>query len=92
LTEQQPYELDISPRAVRVLQHRLSEAVAAAIVEFIRGDLAHEPKRVGKPMRHELTGLWSARRGAYRVLYEVNDDAKTVRVVRVDHRRDVYRR
>lgn len=39
----------------------------------------------------DLAGLWSARRGDYRVVYEINDDARIVVVHRVQHRRDVYR-
>ena len=33
----------------------------------------------------------SARRGAYRVIYRIDDDALAVHVVRIDHRADVYR-
>ena len=33
----------------------------------------------------------SARRGTFRVLYRVNDDPPQVIVLRVDHRRDIYR-
>jgi mRNA interferase RelE/StbE len=47
---------------------------------------------VGKPLVGELAGLWSARRGGYRVVYEINDDDHTIVVHRVQHRRDVYRR
>lgn len=66
-------------------------AVAAACIEFIGGDLAAAPYRVGKPLRAPLDGLHSARRGAFRVLYKIADEHVTVLVVTVDHRRDVYR-
>ena len=42
-------------------------------------------------LQRELEGLWSASRGPYRVVYEIEDEAKTVNVVRIDHRADVYR-
>lgn len=71
---------------------RLPERVAAAVVEFLVGDLVTLPRRVGHPLRNELVGLWSARRGPYRVIYEIDDDAATVTVVRIDHQADVYRR
>ena len=38
-----------------------------------------------------LTGLCSARRGDYRVIYEIDDDRKVVIVHRVQHRRAVCR-
>jgi len=35
--------------------------------------------------------LWRIRKGDYRVIYDINDDAKFVTVVRIGHRKDVYR-
>jgi mRNA-degrading endonuclease RelE of RelBE toxin-antitoxin system len=65
--------------------------VLSAVVEFTFGDLAREPRRAGKPLRDDLAGLFSARRGPYRVLYRIDDAARIVFIVRVDHRADVYR-
>ncbi|MGD9619654.1 MAG: type II toxin-antitoxin system RelE/ParE family toxin [Mycolicibacterium sp.] len=66
--------------------------ILAAIIEFAFGDLAREPRRVGKPLGGELAGKCSARRGPYRLLYRIDDPAMTIWVLRVDHRADVYRR
>ena len=66
--------------------------VTAAVLELLSGDLAVAPRRVGKPLTGDLDGRWAARRGEYRVIYEIDDAAALVRVVRVGHRRDVYRR
>jgi len=66
--------------------------VAAAVVEFMVGPLCENPRRVGHPLQRELAGLWSARRGAYRVVYEIDERANLVTVLYVDHRSDVYRR
>ena len=85
-----PYELKLAASAERMLA-RLPEFSAAAIVEFITGPLLENPQRVGKALGLELAGYYSARRGAYRVVYRIEDD-KIVRVVRIDHRADVYRR
>jgi mRNA interferase RelE/StbE len=84
------YEPEITPEGLRHLG-RLPEKVRSAAQEFIFGSLATEPRRVGKPLVGELAGLWSARRGDYRVVYEIDDDASIVLVHRVQHRRDVYR-
>jgi mRNA interferase RelE/StbE len=84
------YELLVTPPAQRALD-RLPERVAAAIAEFLTGDLLAAPRRVGKPLRRELAGIWSARRGPYRVIYEIDDQAPVVVVLRIDHRADVYR-
>nr|WP_167169300.1 type II toxin-antitoxin system RelE/ParE family toxin [Brooklawnia cerclae] len=55
------------------------------------GPLVDDPYRVGGQLRRELSGLWSARRGTYRILYRINDDAREAVVIKIDHRRDVYR-
>lgn len=60
--------------------------------EFIYGDLAESPLRVGKPLHGELEGKYSTRRGTYRLVYSIsNGDNPVIRIARVDHRRDVYR-
>jgi mRNA-degrading endonuclease RelE of RelBE toxin-antitoxin system len=84
------YRLVVTATAERSLA-RLPESVAAAIVEFMTGVLLSAPRRVGHPLQRELAGLWAARRGSYRVVYEVDDDDATVVVLRIDHRADVYR-
>lgn len=65
--------------------------IVPAIVEFLYGELARNPKRVGKALERELEGYWSARRGPYRIIYRIDDDQLVVLVVNVDHRADVYR-
>jgi len=70
---------------------RLPDSAAAAIVEFMTGGLVAAPRRVGHPLQRGLTGLWAARRGPYRIVYEVHDDDGAVVVLRADHRADVYR-
>jgi mRNA-degrading endonuclease RelE of RelBE toxin-antitoxin system len=84
------WELSVAASADRQLG-RLPEKVAAAIVEFILGPLRQNPRRVGHPLQRQLAGLWSARRGAYRIIYELDDEQRHVTVLRIDHRADVYR-
>ena len=83
------YRLLVTPPTHRGLD-RLP--AAAAVVEFLLGDFLRDPRRVGKPLRGELTGTWSARRGPYRVVYSIDEPARLVAVLRIDHRADVYRR
>lgn len=70
---------------------RLPEQVATAAVEFLYGSLAASPHRVGKPLKLGLTGLHSARRGDYRVIYRIDDHDRRIDVVAIEHRSDVYR-
>lgn len=86
------YELFLSGVARRALERDLPLAIALAVWEFCDGPLRENPHRVGKPLGRELTGYFSARRGAYRVLYRLIEDDSVVHVVRIEHRADVYRR
>jgi mRNA interferase RelE/StbE len=70
---------------------RLPEKAATAVVEFLYGSLAENPHRVGKPLRLGVAGLHSARRGDYRVIYRIEDHARQVTVVAIEHRSDIYR-
>ncbi len=70
---------------------RLPISVAAAVLETLDA-IAENPKRLGKPLMLEHEGRYSARRGPYRIIYELDEEAHLVRVVAIGHRRDVYRR
>ncbi|MCD6422841.1 MAG: type II toxin-antitoxin system RelE/ParE family toxin [Elusimicrobia bacterium] len=45
----------------------------------------------GKPLKGDLKGCFSLRVGDYRVIYEVYPKEKTVLIIRVGHRKDIYR-
>lgn len=85
------YEIVVTPPARRAVADELPEAVATAVLDFITTALLDNPQRVGKPLRDDLDGIWSARRGTYRVLYRIHEDRREVVVLRIDHRRDAYR-
>ncbi len=84
------YRIELAPAARRALTETLPEAVAAACLNFLVDVLAEQPHRVGKPLRNELAGRWSARRGEFRVIYEIHEERVVVRVITIRHRRDAY--
>lgn len=84
------YEVFLLPSAQRSLR-RLPEKVATAVVEFLYGALAANPHRAGKALSLDYAGLHSARRGDYRVIYEIVTDPRRVEVLVIEHRADVYR-
>jgi len=85
------YEIEITPEGLRHL-NRLPEKVRVAVLETIFGSIAENPKRAGKPLVGELEGLYSARRGEFRVIYEIDEANRIVLVHRAQHRRSAYRR
>lgn len=76
-------------RAARSHVADLEPHVAEAVLDAVT-DLEGEPE-VGKRLRGRLEGLRSLRIGSYRVIYEIRDRGKTVRVVAVLHRERAYR-
>lgn len=87
----QRYELVISPTARRQLTERLPQSVAFAAYDFIVGPLLDNPQRVGKRLHPPLGDRHSARRGTYRVIYQIDETLGRVTVVAVVHRADAYR-
>ena len=85
-----PFGIAFSASAQRDLR-RLPEKIATAAVEFIYAGLAENPRRVGRELQLDLADHYSTRRGDYRIIYRIDDDAHTVLVVTIDHRADSYR-
>lgn len=74
-------------REVRKLDQPIRRRVVAAAEEL---SLVPRPARARK-----LSGLenaWRIRVGDYRILYEIDDDVVLVTVIRIGHRRAVYKR
>ena len=83
------YSVRIKQSAARDLA-RIPEAEQRRIVREIDG-LGEQPLK-GSALKGELLGLRRVRVGNYRIVYETLDDALVVLVIRVAHRREVYRR
>lgn len=70
---------------------QLPEKVRHAAMTAVIGAIAENPRRAGKPLKGEFTGLWSARRGEYRIVYRIMEEEEVVMVHRIQHRGQVYR-
>ena len=83
------YRIEIKRSAAKELE-RLPENDRGRIVERIRS-LAETPRPAGAK---KLSGdeKYRIRQGDYRILYQIHDDVVTVVVVKVGHRRDVYKK
>lgn len=84
------HEIRITPEGLRHL-NQLPDKVRHAALATIFGPIAANPYRLRKPLVGELAGLLSARRGDYRIIFEVVEVDAIVLIHRVQHRRDVYR-
>lgn len=90
-----PYTVVVEAPAQRALTtgppRGLPRDAAFAVAELLTGALAAAPHRAGGPLQGVLEGHYSARRGEYRVIYTIDEEERTVHVVRIAHRRDAYR-
>jgi mRNA interferase RelE/StbE len=83
------YELIIKPTAEKSLD-KLPRPARQRIVDAMK-DLRNNPRPSGVVKLAGDENLWRIRIGNYRVVYEIHDDRLIVLVLRVAHRRDVYR-
>ena len=83
------HEVLVENRAQRNLK-RLSREILERVVRAVRG-LANNPRPKGCRKIVGAQNDWRIRVGEYRVIYEIDDVARVVRVMYVRHRRDAYR-
>ena len=86
-----PYRVEVAGSARRDVR-RLPQKITVAVTEFITGQLADNPYRLSKPLRREPASYRAARRGDYRVLFRIDDNAHAIVIIAVNHRAHIYRR
>ena len=84
------YSLRIKPSASKELQIISGKATLSRLIERIRA-LAAEPRPQGAEKLAGRSNIYRVRQGDYRIIYSVDDESRVVDVIRVGHRRDVYR-
>ena len=84
------YSVSIKPSAVKEIEAISTKKDRRRVVQRIRR-LADDPR---PPGCQKISGRdrYRLRQGRYRILYSVHDQELVVFVVKVGHRKDVYRR
>ena len=87
------WRIEFVPAAAKELK-KLGRTEAARIIATLETRIAvlDDPRTLGSALTGELGGLWRWRIGDYRVVARIEDERITILVVRVGHRREVYRR
>ncbi len=68
-----------------------SNEMASIIRQVIEEKLMTDPIKYGVPLRRTLKGYMKLRVGSYRIVYSVEHKIVTVYVIKIAHRKDVYR-
>ena len=71
---------------------KLDKQAQRDILTYFRQRIAtdEDPRRFGKPLSRDLSGLWRYRVRNYRMICNIEDDKLVVLVLRAGHRKDVY--
>jgi mRNA interferase RelE/StbE len=85
-----PYDVRFTPAADRQIG-KLPKAIRPRIIARAEA-LADDPRPHGvKTLTNAAQGTYRIREGDYRIVYDIEDDILLVLIVRVGHRREVYR-
>jgi addiction module toxin, RelE/StbE family len=85
------FEIKVDPKAsrdIKKLQYA-NPTVTKRIVKLI-DSLSFNPYS-GKHLKGKKQGCYSLRSGDYRIIYEVHSPQKVVHIIRIGHRKDIYR-
>ena len=82
------YSLKIKQSALKELQ-KINKQERIRVIAAIE-QLAENP-HIGKLLKGEFSGLRRIRSGNYRVIYEINEGEVLILVLRIAHRKQVYR-
>ena len=85
------WKIEVDRKAAKILKS-LDARTQAKIKRFLDALCEHPmPRAAGEPLYGEYKGLWRYRVGDYRLVCKLEDHALRILIVRVGHRRDVYR-
>jgi mRNA interferase RelE/StbE len=85
------FRIEVDPKAARDLKklRRSNLALTKRIIKLI--DSIPANPFLGKPLKGYKQGCYSLRSGDYRIIYEVYVSRKIIHIIRVGHRKDIYR-
>ncbi len=72
---------------------KIEAKIADRIVKFLKTRVASldDPRKVAKPMLGEFKDHWRYRVGDYRIICKISGETITIVVVKIGHRREIYR-
>jgi len=86
------YTVQFSNNARKEL-HKLDRYTSALILGWIEKNLegCADPRAHGKPLTADHRGQWRYRVGNYRLLAQIRDDTVTILMLKIGHRKEVYK-
>lgn len=84
------WKIEYDYRVLKELKS-LDKPAQKKILKFF-DDFPADPTEKGKPLKSNFSGLWRYRIGEYRAVCRIENDALTVLVLRIAHRKTVYKK
>jgi mRNA interferase RelE/StbE len=84
------WKIEIAKSAAKQLK-KLDRQAAVRILKFLNEKVKKDPRSVGEALHGQLSDFWKYRVGDYRIICEIQDGKLTVLVLKLGHRREVYR-
>ena len=86
------WKIDFDPAALKELA-KLDKPVERRILKFLRERVGKldDPRQIGTRLQGSLSGFWKYRVGDYRVICSLEHDRLVVLVLRIGHRREIYK-
>lgn len=88
------WQVELADSAAKQLR-KLEPHVAKRVLTFLRDRVAplDDPRGIGEALRgKELGDFWKYRVGDWRIIANLDDGVMLITVIRLGHRRDIYRR
>ena len=83
------YKLFIDDKVIKDLK-QIDKLWQKKIIEVINTKIVENPY-LGKPLVGNLSAYYRLRVADYRIVYEINDDKVVVIVIKIGHRKDIYK-
>ena len=80
------WKIEFAESAAKTLG-QLDKPVAKRIINFLKERIIDDPKMIGDALKGNWAPMWRYRVGDYRIICDINEET----VVKIGHRRDVYK-
>lgn len=84
------WKIEFAESAAKTLG-KLDKPVAKRIIKFLKERIIEDPKMIGDALKGNWAPMWRYRVGDYRIICDINEETVMVTVVKIGHRRDVYK-
>ena len=84
------WEIEFTPAAVKQLK-KIGPENCKRITKYLKEIVCKDPYINGKSLRGTMREFWRYRIGGYRILTHINGKRLIILIVRVGHRKEVYR-